>query len=717
MHANSEPLRKIQPNDGSIVPPTVVEIGAGEAWLSKAFQSMGLSVLPLEYSRVERPAMPLIHVDLTLPSQRSTFLDLLASQSIWLLYVSFPLSVHEHDAHSGGVYQTYLDLLRVSLSSVQHVVVEAPLKSYLWRDPTCADIWDKLSLRAIVRPCALSPSQTQRRRLRLASASPWIQRLQSECPFHDSQPTTLREHEGQQRLPPDYAMHVAAEAAKELPPHHQPHVPSMEEWASIYQPRLHRKHQPRGQRVPPLVPEYKRCFMAPSHSAQPGCRRLPGQRGVREDKVVQEPGQDAEEHDVWWGECWTPKEYIALALDSLHPVDMGPLLPDELLHCILWLTKRSFQDSAKTWSKAARFLLQLCREHVKQDEECISALHLEVRPILQRKKLVVWEKLLQLISYPDENLIAEIKQGFKLIGKANASGVYGAEEGPPPISMDQLEHNAVWRNHALVARVASSGDLGVDARLLLGALEEFEKGWLSGPFTTMQALEEQLGRGAILNRRFPIVQGPKVRAIDDYSESSVNLAFQSVEKLSLHDADVVANFVRVLEEVCSGHIKSLVCSDGTVHQVRPHRDWKSGAQLVGTTMDLASAYKQLPVHPSQYFLTAGVLFDPEVSGPKFFYQKTLPFGAAASVAGFNRSSRSLWAIGSRLWKLPWLNFFDDYPIVLPEPLGQSGRLLAQIIMNATGWDIFTEKLRECSPSFEALGIVFKLGVWVSMHHV
>eukprot|EP00971_Amphidinium_carterae_P101935 2017993-Amphidinium_carterae.1 len=50
-------------------------------------------------------------------------------------------------------------------------------------------------------------------------------------------------------------------------------------------------------------------------------------------------------------------------------------------------------------------------------------------------------------------------------------------------------------------------------------------------------------------RRFGIQQKNKVRPIDDYSESGVNQSFGAPEKLQLHDADVLAMVVRIIEGI------------------------------------------------------------------------------------------------------------------------------------------------------------------------
>ena len=55
-------------------------------------------------------------------------------------------------------------------------------------------------------------------------------------------------------------------------------------------------------------------------------------------------------------------------------------------------------------------------------------------------------------------------------------------------------------------------------------LKEAERVWLSGPFTAGQVTEE-VGPLSTPSRRFGIVQGAKVRNIDDLSEFAVNQCY------------------------------------------------------------------------------------------------------------------------------------------------------------------------------------------------
>ena len=85
------------------------------------------------------------------------------------------------------------------------------------------------------------------------------------------------------------------------------------------------------------------------------------------------------------------------------------------------------------------------------------------------------------------------------------------------MTLDQLEGGAKRRNQAILAMTCSCGDEALDRQVLAETRAELEKQWARGPFE-LDALPE----GAVISRRFPLVQSNKVRMIDDFSISGIN---------------------------------------------------------------------------------------------------------------------------------------------------------------------------------------------------
>ena len=92
-----------------------------------------------------------------------------------------------------------------------------------------------------------------------------------------------------------------------------------------------------------------------------------------------------------------------------------------------------------------------------------------------------------------------------------------------------------------------------------------------------------------------------------------------------------------------------------------HAGWNNDSTLLGRTLDLTAAYKQLAVSPSQGFVRVMVAYDPVRSKPAFFVFNALPFGATGSVYSFNRVAKSLWHIMVSLGGVWATQYYDDFP--------------------------------------------------------
>ncbi len=198
-----------------------------------------------------------------------------------------------------------------------------------------------------------------------------------------------------------------------------------------------------------------------------------------------------------------------------------------------------------------------------------------------------------------------------------------------------------------------------------------------------------------------------MRPIDDFRENRVNESFSCGDKIDLHAMDnmllTLLAFMRftIHQEHCC-----LETSDGEVLSGPVHPLWKSmpkGCQL--TAFDLESAYKQLPLHESEYDCTVVTLKGPAPEdGPKCFFMRTLPFGSVASVLHFIRVARLLWRVGIEL-NLMWFNFFDDYPCISPSIQSNSTMMTVKGLFGLLGFKFAEDKLSDFASTAEMLGVV------------
>ena len=128
--------------------------------------------------------------------------------------------------------------------------------------------------------------------------------------------------------------------------------------------------------------------------------------------------------------------------------------------------------------------------------------------------------------------------------------------------------------------------------------------------------------------------------------------------------------------------------------------------LLGRTLDLTSAYKQLAVDPTMGFVGTLVTYDPEKQCRAFFIMNSLPFGAASSVYAFNRVAKSLWFLMVRLGSVWTTQYFDDFPNIEMESLASRSRGFMEFLLNAVGWRFAGtgKKAPPFSQTFKVLGV-------------
>ena len=205
------------------------------------------------------------------------------------------------------------------------------------------------------------------------------------------------------------------------------------------------------------------------------------------------------------------------------------------------------------------------------------------------------------------------------------------------------------------------------------------------------------------------MQKEKLRPIDNFKESMLNLTFGCFEKIELRAMEHVlwmlvtlVRYMRLFGEI------AFVLSDGEVLRGHVHPSWNKVAFGVeATCVDMKAAYKQLPLNPCEYSRTVVSLWDVQHNKPSCFLMRTLPFGAAASVHHFLRVSSFLHSVGLYAG-LCWGAYFDDFPLVCNIANKQSTLSTALGIFQLLGFAYSSEKLEPFSKVAAMLGVELDL---------
>jgi hypothetical protein len=182
-----------------------------------------------------------------------------------------------------------------------------------------------------------------------------------------------------------------------------------------------------------------------------------------------------------------------------------------------------------------------------------------------------------------------------------------------------------------------------------------------------------------------------------------------VEKLELHDVDTIVSFTKMLA-ISIRDKTSVLCplSTGQVAGGPIHPDWQpvENLSILGRTLDLKAAYKQLGVSSDSLWTSILLVPEPQTGIPRFFLSRSLMFGSTAAVYGFNRAARAIWFVAVKMLRLMALNFYDDYPSFEPECTANNAWSTFETLLRLLGWSFAQDDDKRLSfaAAFSALGV-------------
>jgi len=165
-------------------------------------------------------------------------------------------------------------------------------------------------------------------------------------------------------------------------------------------------------------------------------------------------------------------------------------------------------------------------------------------------------------------------------------------------------------------------------------VDDAAAGKLIGPLWSLDEVAAEVDPDFFVSRRFPVVQGEKVRPCDDFLRSFVNRLAWCRKKLRLPRVD----------DFCL--LASALFADGASPKF-----WK---------VDHKAAYRQIPLLRSERRLAVVVFCDPESGELCYWVHQALPFGALGAVYGYNRPARALVHLARVLLHIPVDSYYDDY---------------------------------------------------------
>jgi len=382
---------------------------------------------------------------------------------------------------------------------------------------------------------------------------------------------------------------------------------------------------------------------------------------------------------------WSVEEFIEKAATSRHPKMLVTGLDSDIKDLVDHYASSHLGDIMGARMETLRRWMRKAVECMDEEKKLKEEMPEHCKKILQKKRLVLFGDLIREVGHEDGDLHMEVAKGFDLSGPIPRSGVYRKRKKPGNLGRAELRRRAGTVRKAIVASTKGSGDDEIDMAVFDVTTKEKESGWLHGPYSL-----EELPHDASVTRRFGIRQGGKVRPIDNFTESMVNLTASAGETIELHGTDTIAAIVAYWMETMT----KAKCGSCPGLKVK--------------TWDLKKAYKQLRVSTDGLNDSYLAEFDPGAKKTLVYGQYVLPFGACASVHAFCRTSYAMWKIGLKGLKILWSTYFDDYVVFCREEEQQHIESSVNLFFQLLGWVVSEDKSNAFDHVTKALGLVIDL---------
>eukprot|EP00435_Cladocopium_sp_Y103_P023589 s953_g5.t1 len=428
--------------------------------------------------------------------------------------------------------------------------------------------------------------------------------------------------------------------------------------------------QPRGASSPIQIPEFKHTVQLTvpaacdlpeviGADASPPFEGLPVGAKLISFQHIQERGSSDALKTAVYGVFHSPEEFLQVACTLRHPFNVPVSTDVDNIRAIAKILELGKLGVMKyiDWSRSRSTVTWPLLWNNKSGTCRLDCILMSDASWVQSVSFFL-QQMMEDAGVVDENLFAELCNGFRLTGHLGASGQFRPRFKPAGMSVDELRRTSKWARHAIEGsckRVAENPEVAA---------------------AVWDETVSQLDSG-----------------LDDAAAAAKYMLSVSTDSRDIWLPSPSGEF-----EHC-----------GELHNTwSPHEL----SDVRGRAMDLKSAYKQLARDPADDWCSILAVWCPDEECVKYFESVALPFGAVSAVNAFNRVAKCLRVILCRLFLLVNTSFFDDYCQLEFTPLCDSIWKTAETVLKLLGWKIAMseDKRKPFDKKFQMLGAIVDLSM-------
>ena len=453
------------------------------------------------------------------------------------------------------------------------------------------------------------------------------------------------------------------------------------------------EHQPRGRRAP-LQPRYRKLHHLPAKYVLDKMNRdtagifiedgVIGKVIVDEAEIKREYMVD-EDYKVTVGEYWDPFVYVEHAVKCPSPFKSGIGVSIEEAELVVRMLEKGPVLYKRDVLDKLACLSKLAAEMEPEESEIKRCMHVDVRRVMENKRVALFRKLADLSGVTDDVLFSHLVNGFPLTGEIGATGRWVPERKDATMTDEKHKLESAKIRQHVMNKCILPDDVEAANMLKQVTSDEVMLGFLDGPYSPSSAVLR--ANDVTFARRFMIKQKDKWRPIDDFSVNLTNACVTTLEKARVDTLDTYIHKVKFMAEAALAAKvgRPVNLPDGTSRKVILSDDWAiDDLCLVGRCLDLANAYKQFAVNPAHARSCAIAVATVKPRCPEVYFTRVLPFGATASVYWFLRISDCLRSILTYSVDAMLTAYFDDYPSVSYKGVAEISQFAVEKVLSLLG---------------------------------
>ncbi len=143
------------------------------------------------------------------------------------------------------------------------------------------------------------------------------------------------------------------------------------------------------------------------------------EKGGVSQGIVSESGVDVSTVSQTWAIPWSPMQFVTEASKAGHPASLKSFAPAVLHEVTEFYRKTKVHDRMKFRADPIKHWVNRCKLLTSDEKQVREQLPSHARKLMQSKRFLLWQEMLESCQYQDMDVVSEMKEGIHLTGETS----------------------------------------------------------------------------------------------------------------------------------------------------------------------------------------------------------------------------------------------------------------------------------------------------------